>query len=140
MSVTDTAGRKLYRIKGRWLDIIKTRYKFIDIQEQNSYEMVKDHTFGNVVYSIFNDNRLIGSSGTNHTCSKGFIDIGGIGHAEMNLGHGLDSFLVLASSEEDFARITVNGQSWQIEIVKKCEHPPLMAGLAAVYGEYLRRD
>ena len=140
MEVSDSAGQRLYRIKGRWIDITRTRYKFTDLHERNSYEIVQEHTIGKVVYSILNDGKRIGTSGTNHTCSTGFIDITGIGHAEMNLGHGLDSFLVLASSDEDYARITVNGQSWEVEIKKKCDHPLLMAGLAVVYGEFLRRD
>ena len=140
MSVYDSEGARRFFVKGRWFDLLGTRYLLQDHAGKTLLEIVQDHTVATTSYSILENHVRIGSAGANAFHSHGFVDIDGIGRAEMALGHGSKTSFSLAGSGGVLAEITLKGMGWCMDVVKECNNAHLIAGLAVLYGQYLGHD
>jgi len=142
MSVYDSDGVRRFFVKGNWFNPLRTRYLLFDDTGQALISIVQDHTVAKASYAIYENDVRLGSAGTNGLGTRGFIDIPGIGRVEMELGHGFKKSFSLAGPEGILAQVVLKrtwSLAWSIEVLKDCNPIHLIAGLAAVFGEYLRR-
>jgi len=141
MSVCNSDGNRQFLVKGRWFNLPRTRYWLRDDAGETLLEIIQDHSADGTLYSIYENNIRIGSAGTNAPCTCGTINIEGIGHARMLFGHEIGVPYSLTTEHGVLAEITATTglpPEWSIRTVKECNHVHLIAGLAVIYGEYLK--